>query len=139
MTRVFKIDQEMVDEIVAHARRDAPFEACGMIGGTGDTAERVYPCGNPDASSLTYTIDPQEAFSVVRAMRDEGQEFIACYHSHPATEAYPSPTDRAKAAGPGFVYLIASLREPGKPVIRAFSVGAETVTELDLVVVKRPD
>jgi len=131
---IFTIRQELADQIVSHARREAPHEVCGMIGGSGSTAERVYPTNNPDASALTYSVDPQEAFSVIRQMRDDGLDFIAGYHSHPATEAYPSPTDRAKAGESDLIYIIISLRRPEAPEIRAFKLNHDRVDEVEVVV-----
>ncbi|MDP1809489.1 MAG: M67 family metallopeptidase [Actinomycetota bacterium] len=129
----FTISQELVDRIVAHARQEAPHEVCGMLGGSGVTATRVYLTDNPDASALTYSINPREAFSVIRQMRDDGVDFIAVYHSHPATEAYPSPTDRAKAGDSDLIYVIVSLRRPDEPEIRAFKMRANRVDELQVV------
>lgn len=130
----FTISQELVDRIVAHARQEAPHEVCGMVGGSGATATRVYPTDNPDASALTYSIDPQEAFSVIRRMRDDGVDFIAVYHSHPATEPYPSPTDQAKAGDSDLIYAIVSLRRPDAPEIRAFKMNDGRVAEFKVVI-----
>ena len=130
----FTISSRLVEEMVAHARREAPYEACGMIGGVDAEALGVYPTTNPDASQLTYTIAPKEAFDVIRKMRQEGVDFIACYHSHPATEAYPSPTDRSKAGDADLIYVIVSLRDPGRPEVRAFRIVADQVNEVEVLV-----
>ncbi len=126
----FTINQDLADRIIAHARSGAPQEVCGLIGGSGMNGERAYATDNPDASALTYSIDPKEAFSVIRQMRADKLDFIACYHSHPATEAYPSPTDRAKAGDSDLIYVIISLRRPDAPEIRAFKIKDDLVHEL---------
>ena len=128
----FTISQHLIDQIVAHAREEAPHECCGMLGGSDSTARRVYRTGNPDASALTYTIDPKEAFAIIRRMRDDGVDFIGCYHSHPATEAYPSPTDKSKAGDSELIYVIVSLREPSAPIARAYKINGDLVTELSI-------
>ncbi len=132
---VFKITREAVETIYAHAGRDAPREACGMLGGTGLTATIAYPTNNADTSALTYSIDPQEAFSVIKQMRSDGVDFMAAYHSHPATEAYPSPTDKAKAGDSDLVYLIVSLRFPDQPEPRAYRMFADQVEELGIEII----
>lgn len=126
----FTISQKLIDQIVAHSREEAPYECCGMLGGSGSSVRKVYRTGNPDASELTYTIDPKEAFSVIKQMREDNVDFIGCYHSHPATEAYPSPTDKSKAGDSALIYMIVSLREPSAPVTRAYRINDDSVTEL---------
>lgn len=134
MLETFFISRELHDGIVGHARRGAPHEVCGMIGGANSTAAGIYPTKNPDAGELTYSIDPREAFSVIRRMRDAELDFIAVYHSHPATEAYPSPTDRAKAGDSDLIYVIVSLRQPEKPEVRAFKMSEDRVDELAVTI-----
>jgi [CysO sulfur-carrier protein]-S-L-cysteine hydrolase len=131
---VFTVTQALVDKMTAQARREAPAEACGMIGGSGLTATAVYPTRNVDAARVTYSIDPAEAFSVIRQMRTDGVDFIACYHSHPETEAYPSPTDRRQAGNTDLIYLILSLRRPEQPELRAFRIVDGEVDEISLSV-----
>lgn len=126
----FSISQGLLERIIEHARSEAPHEVCGMIGGTGTQATHIYETSNPDASALTYSIDPREAFNVIRQTRADRVDFIGVYHSHPATEAYPSPTDISKAAGPELVYLIVSLRCADQPEARAFRMDAGQVEEL---------
>lgn len=125
----FIIDNKIAGELIEHARQSSPQEACGMIGGLKNEASQVYPLKNIEESELTYAIDPKEAFSVIKQMRSEGVEFIASYHSHPATEAYPSPTDRAKASSLSMFYVIVSLRNPSSPKIRAFKISDDKVVE----------
>jgi proteasome lid subunit RPN8/RPN11 len=128
----FRISGDLVDSIFTHARAEAPREACGMLGGSGATVTAVYPTNNSDTSNVTYSIDPQEAFRVVRQMRADGVDFIAVYHSHPETEAYPSPTDRDKAGDSDLIYMIVSLRRPDNSEIRAFKLNEGQVVELEM-------
>lgn len=134
MVDKFQISRDLVDKMIAHAKSEAPREVCGMIGGHGFEAGAVYPTKNPDAGNMTYSIAPSEAFAVIRRMRDEGLDFIACYHSHPATEAYPSPTDRAKAGESDLIYAILSLRNREAPELRAFTIGQGEVGELAVII-----
>ena len=129
---VFSITSEAVERIYAQARSEAPREACGMLGGSELHATTAYPTKNVDTSNVTYSIDPQEAFSVIKQMRTDAVDFIAGYHSHPETEAYPSPTDKRKAGDSDLVYVIVSLRRADEPELRAYRIDGGEVEELDV-------
>ncbi|MCK4267577.1 MAG: M67 family metallopeptidase [Actinomycetia bacterium] len=119
--------------IIEQSRRESPREACGMIGGHKQTATHVYQTENSDTSEITYKIDPSETFNVIRKMRSDQVDFIASYHSHPATEAYPSPTDIREAGDLELIYVICSLRDKNVPRIRAFKIAeSRSVQELQV-------
>jgi proteasome lid subunit RPN8/RPN11 len=120
------------DEIVAHAREQAPSEACGLIAGTASSAARVIRCVNANATPVTrYTIEPREQLRAFRDMESKGEELVAIYHSHPVTQAYPSPTDRAEAHYPDAFYVLVSLRDVA-PELRAFRIREGWVREVEL-------
>ncbi len=104
-----------------------------MIGGHKQTATHIYQTENSDTSEITYKIDPSETFNVIRKMRSDQVDFIASYHSHPATEAYPSPTDIREAGDLELIYVICSLRDKNVPRIRAFKIAeSRSVQELQV-------
>ena len=120
------------DEIVAHARDEAPKEACGLIAGRGADATRVIRCANAHPVPATrYTIDPREQLRAFRDMEAKGEELVAIYHSHPITQPYPSPTDRAEAHYPEAFYVLVSLRD-ATPEIRAYRVRKAWVLEVEI-------
>jgi proteasome lid subunit RPN8/RPN11 len=128
---VIELPTQMADEIVEHARAEAPNEACGIIAGQDGRPVHVYRMRNAERSRVSYRLDGREQLEVFNEIEDKGWDLLAFYHSHTHTEAYPSRTDRARAqwqdpatgqevpAYPGTSYLIASLRDP-EPVLRAF-------------------
>jgi proteasome lid subunit RPN8/RPN11 len=119
-------------EIISHARSDAPNEVCGLIAGIGSDASRVIRCANANASPVTrYTIDPREQLRAFRDMEAKGEELVAIYHSHPITQAYPSPTDRAEAHYPEAFYVLVSIRDRD-PELRAFRVRDGWVREVEV-------
>ncbi len=121
------------DEIVGHARAEAPKEACGLVAGHGATAERVIRCANVSSNAtVRYTIDPREQLRAFRELDDRGEELVAIYHSHPASQPYPSPTDRAEAHYPDAFYVLISLRTI-EPEVRAYRVREGWVREVELV------
>ena len=99
------ISRALLDKIIEHARKDHPDEACGVIAGPAgsDSPGRFIPMLNAERSPTFYRFDSREQLRVWRAMDDNDEEAVVIYHSHTATEAYPSRTDisyAGRAAGP---------------------------------------
>jgi len=116
-----RISQELIDEMVAHAREDLPNECCGLIGGLDDEATEVIRVENAAASPLRYEMDPKAQYDAYKAIEDGGRDLLAIYHSHTKTAAYPSQTDVNQAvAWPDQVYLIVSLENPEAPDVKAY-------------------
>ena len=124
----------VVDEIVAHAREDAPNECCGMLGGADGRATTVYRAVNAEASPLRYSIDAQEQFDLMRRIDESGEELVAIYHSHTGSPAYPSQTDVNLAGWPDAVYVIVSLQEPDAPDVRGFWIRDGEISDAELIV-----
>jgi [CysO sulfur-carrier protein]-S-L-cysteine hydrolase len=128
-----RIARSMVDEIVAHAREEAPNECCGMIGGHDGEATSLYRAKNADASPLRYTVDPQDQFRIMEELEKRGEELAAIYHSHTGSPALPSQTDINLARGwPDPVYVIASLADLDSPDVRGFRIVDGSVEEVEL-------
>jgi len=125
------ITPALYDKIVAHARADHPDEACGVIAGPagGDRPERFIPMLNAERSPTFYRFDSLEQLRVWRDMDDRDEEPVVIYHSHTATEAYPSRTDISYASEPGAHYVVVSTREPDRAEFRSFRIADGEVTE----------
>ncbi len=116
-----KISQQLVDEMVAHAREDLPNECCGLIGGRDGAATAVIRVANSAASPLRYEMDPQEQYNALKEIEDGGGELLAIYHSHTKSAAYPSQTDVNQAVmWPEQVYVIVSLQDADAPDVKAY-------------------
>ena len=121
--------------MVAHARADHPDEACGVIAGTAgsDTPVRFIPMLNAARSPTFYEFDSTDLLRLYRDLDDRDEEPVVIYHSHTATEAYPSRTDVAYASEPGAHYVLVSTRETGAlegPYeLRSFRIIDGTVSE----------
>ena len=121
----------MRDEIAAHARADAPHEACGLIAARDGTL-RIVRCRNTHPTPVSrYVIDAREQLAAFREMDARGEELVAIYHSHPVSQPYPSPTDRAEAHYPDAVYLLVSLRT-GTPELHGYRIAEGFVREVPL-------
>jgi len=128
---VLTIDAAILEAIVAHARRDHPDEACGIVAGAAGSDEptRHIPMENAARSMTFYEFDSKEYLKVWREMDDLDEEAVVIYHSHTATEAYPSRTDIAFAGWPEAHYLLVSTREPDTTEVRSFRIVDGVVTE----------
>jgi [CysO sulfur-carrier protein]-S-L-cysteine hydrolase len=138
---VLTIARDVVDAIVAHARRDHPDEACGIVAGPAgsDRPERFVPMLNAAMSPTFYEFDSGDLLRLYRDMDDRDEEPVVIYHSHTATEAYPSRTDVSYASEPGAHYLLVSTREPALDEVRSYRIVDEVVTEEEVRVVAALD
>lgn len=128
------IPRAIYRQMIAHARREAPLEACGLVAGKDGVATRFFATENADRSPVRYTIAPLDILRITREIDRAGEELLAIFHSHPATEAYPSATDIRLAFYPDAYYLICSLRDPARPVLRAFRIRDGRVSEHPIAV-----
>ncbi|HEY2949610.1 MAG TPA: M67 family metallopeptidase [Micromonosporaceae bacterium] len=128
---MLSVDRAILDAIAAHARRDHPDEACGVVAGPvgTDTPTRYIPMENAERSTTFYRFDSMEQLRVWREMDDRGEEPVVIYHSHTATEAYPSRTDTSLAAEPNAHYVLVSTRDEETTEIRSFRIVDGLVTE----------
>jgi [CysO sulfur-carrier protein]-S-L-cysteine hydrolase len=128
---VLNISRQLHDEIVAHARRDHPDEACGVLAGPAgsDRPERFVPMLNAERSPTFYRFDSMEQFRVWKEMDANDEEPIVIYHSHTATEARPSRTDIGLASEPGAHYVLVSTREADETEFRSFRIIDGEVSE----------
>jgi proteasome lid subunit RPN8/RPN11 len=137
---VLTIDRALYDAIVAHAKKDHPDEACGVLAGPegSDTPTRFVPMVNAAMSTTFYEFDSQELLALYKDMDRRDEEPVVVYHSHTATEAYPSRTDIGLASEPNAHYVLVSTREHGNsdgPVeFRSFRIVDGEVTEEEVSV-----
>jgi [CysO sulfur-carrier protein]-S-L-cysteine hydrolase len=131
------ISSLLYEKIVAHARADHPDEACGVIAGPAgsDRPERYIPMLNAARSPTFYEFDSMDLFRVWREMDERDEEPVVIYHSHTATEAYPSRTDISYASEPGAHYVLVSTREPDRAEFRSFRIVNDAVTEEEVRIV----
>jgi [CysO sulfur-carrier protein]-S-L-cysteine hydrolase len=128
---VLVIGREILDAIVAHARRDHPEEACGIVSGPAGSQSptRHIPMENADRSMTFFRFDSKEQLRVWREMDDRDETPVVIYHSHTATEAFPSRTDVDIAGYPESHYLLVSTRDPDRAEFRSFRIVDKQVTE----------
>ena len=139
---MLRIARAHVDEMIAHAREDHPDEACGVIVGPegSDDPARLVRMTNADRSPTFFRFDPGEQLQLAKELDAADEEIIVVYHSHTATEAYPSRTDISYAAEPQAHYVLVSTAESGRdegPVsVRSFRIVDGQVSEEELEIVE---
>jgi [CysO sulfur-carrier protein]-S-L-cysteine hydrolase len=135
---VLVIRADLVDEIEEHARRDHPDEACGVIAGPegSDRPKRFIPMLNAARSPTFYEFDSGDLLRLYRDMDSRDEVPVVIYHSHTATEAYPSRTDISYASEPEAHYVLVSTRSPQVREFRSFRIVDGVVTEEEVQVVE---
>ncbi|RYG55587.1 M67 family peptidase, partial [bacterium] len=118
----------------AHGLRGKPLEICGLLVGrqtdSDSIVSEVHEVDSKDLSEKTYSMDPLKYMKIETDVQKRGLKIVGIYHTHPATEPYPSPTDMERAHWegsddlifPGYSYLIVSLRDPANPEPRSYKL-----------------
>ena len=133
------IRRDLVEAMVAHARADHPDEACGVIAGPegSDRPERFIAMANAERSPTFYRFDSGEQLKVWRGMDHADEVPVVIYHSHTATEAYPSRTDTSLASEPDAHYVLVSTRDPDEHELRSYRIIDGVVTEEPVDIVEQ--
>ncbi len=134
---MIKLKKEDFDRITAHARSEAPVEACGLIAGRiidgNKYIEKVYILTNVDHAEEHFTLDPKEQLAAVKDMRAEGIVPLGNWHSHPVSPSRPSQEDIRLAYDSRASYLILSLMEE-EPVLNSFHVENGKAEKEELII-----
>jgi proteasome lid subunit RPN8/RPN11 len=128
-----RLARAVLDDIVAHAVAEAPRECCGLLAGTPGHVDESVRTANLSPGNSRYLVDPAEHFALLKRLRGTARDVVGAYHSHPRSEAVPSPTDLAEAFSEAFVYVIVSLRDAARPDVRAYRLVEGRACELELV------
>jgi [CysO sulfur-carrier protein]-S-L-cysteine hydrolase len=141
---MFQMQRGIADQIIAHAREDAPNECCGVLAGVNGAIEKLYRTRNTEESPYRYSVDPRDLVRIFREVDDNEWSIVGIYHSHTGSAAYPSPTDvrlsenppgSGEPTFPDALYFIVSVAQPDEPVLKAFHIGGGEIREeeIDLV------
>ena len=128
-----RIDRALLDEIVAHAVRDAPDECCGVVAVRDGAATAVHATENVAASSFRFEVDGPALFALLESIESQGGELGAIYHSHTRSDAYPSQTDVNFSAGwPGVEWIIVGVAGQGEPEVHSYLIDDGQISEVEL-------
>jgi proteasome lid subunit RPN8/RPN11 len=127
-----RISQDLLEQVVEHARRDAPNECCGFVALDDGRAVEVIPVENAAASPLRFEITGPDLLRITD-IEDAGRELVI-YHSHTRSDPYPSQTDINFAAHwPGVDWLIVGCKPGQEPVVRNYRIDDGQVTETEVL------
>ena len=132
-----QISESIFKNMTAHAKAEVPIEACGILAGKDGTVERLYKMTNTDQSNTHFMMKPEEQFKVAKDIRSAGLEMLAIYHSHPETPARPSAEDIRLAVTPEIVYIIISLQDADRVVVKGFVINDSKATDVPVKILGR--
>ncbi len=130
---VLSLPRALVAQVLAHARKDHPDECCGIIAGKDGVATRVFEMENADRSPTGFTFDGAEWLRVYREVDDAEEDLLVVYHSHTATEAYPSRTDVLWSQHNEFQHWLLVSTRAADDEVRSFTISGDTITEEPVV------
>ena len=126
---MIQLNKSDFEKMLAHARKELPDEACGLIAGeingTDKIVKKVYLLTNIDHSNEHFSLDPKEQLAAVKDARANQVTIIGNFHSHPESPSRPSEEDKRLAYDTSIEYLILSLQEENNPVLKAFGIDKE--------------
>ena len=131
---MLSLPQEMLDRVVDHARRDHPDECCGVIAGRDGVATRVFEMDNAERSPTGFSFDSGQWLQVYRALDDADEQPLVVYHSHTATEAYPSRTDVLWSKNTEFEHWLLVSTRDGTDEVRSYVITDGDVVEEPLTI-----
>ncbi|HAE52714.1 MAG TPA: hypothetical protein DCG30_05625 [Ruminococcus sp.] len=125
------------EKILAHAKNEAPVEACGLIAGeisgNDKIVKKVYILTNTDHAEEHFTIDPKEQLAAIKDMRANRLVPLGNWHSHPVSPSRPSDEDKRLAYDSSASYLILSLMN-NQPVLNSFHIEGDKAEKEELVI-----
>lgn len=132
-----EIPKGIFEQMLEHAKTEAPIEACGILAGRDGRAEKLYKMTNRDNKGDHFMMVPQEQFRVAKDIRSSGLEMLVIYHSHPDTPARPSAEDIRLALTPDVTYVIVSLRDDPGRVVKGFLIEEGDITEVPVKILEQ--
>ncbi len=133
------LPRQIYTEMVSQAQAELPNECCGLLAGRIEQSPedpvarvvRCFPLENAAASPIEFLSEPKSMFAAERARRNAGLDFVAVYHSHPASRPVPSAIDLARSYSPEVINLIISLERP-VPEMRGWWLSGDGYQEADV-------
>jgi proteasome lid subunit RPN8/RPN11 len=132
---MLQIPKDVHGQMVDHAKKTYPQEACGFVVGKDGVVKYFMPIENMDHSTVTYTMDPRQQLKAFKQIAAEGLDLLGIFHSHVASAPEPSQTDRKMAFYPEVSYLIVSLANMNQPDLRSYRIAGDDVTAEEIRIV----
>ena len=136
--KTLSVPRTIKEEVIQYCQSRWPKEACGILAANkrseipGREIVQMYTMTNVEDSPVGYSMDPREQLQLEKTMRQRGQKLAGIFHSHTASEAYPSPVDVAHAISPDISYVLVSLKKREAPDFKSYRIDGSVVTEEDV-------
>ena len=132
---MIRIPRSIYQKMIDHARREAPVECCGILGGKDKTVQESFEIKNVESSPVQFLMDPRGQLNVFEEMEETSMDMVAIYHSHPHTIPFPSEMDVQRTFDPEMPSIIISLKEKDEPMVKAFRIDKEAIylEEMELI------
>lgn len=129
------IPRIIISKLFEHSLLEDPNECCGLLLGNDEKVIEIRNLNNVHDNPMTrYEIDRKDLMKVQKYCDNNNMEILGVYHSHTHSQAYPSPTDIkvARLIKDFFdpYYILISLIEKTRPIIRGYKIDLESVTEI---------
>lgn len=135
---MIKLSKADYEKILAHAVKELPDEACGLIAGIIEGEDKiikkVYLLTNTDHSNEHFSLDPKEQLAAVKDMRANGLAPLGNWHSHPESPSRPSDEDKRLAYDSKASYLILSLMDRADPVLNSFKITGDIAENEGIII-----
>lgn len=135
---MIKLTKSDFEKILAHAVKELPDEACGLIAGTVEDGDKeikkVYLLTNIDHSNEHFSLDPKEQLEAIKDMRKNGFVPLGNWHSHPESPSRLSEEDKRLAFDSKASYMILSLMDRENPVLNSFKITGDTAEKEELII-----
>jgi len=126
------LKKELFEQILRQCIKEFPDEGCGILAGRNGRVDRIYEMTNSEKSPSNFFMEPKEQLRAMKEIRAQGLQLLGIYHSHVASEAYPSSRDVELAFYPEASYVILSLKDKNNPSIRSFNLKEGSITEEEI-------
>jgi proteasome lid subunit RPN8/RPN11 len=138
MARTLTIPRPVFDAVLAHARAELPNECCGLLAGSGNRVTHHFPLVNELHSPTAYRSEPRSMLAAMKAMRADGTDLVAIYHSHPASDPVPSKRDLAENEYGDVLHVIVGFVGPVSDVC-VWQITKDGCEEIEWAISDAPD
>ncbi len=125
MAVIARLKGSLIDEMIQHAREEAPNECCGLLASKDGDIIAIHRAKNAEASPYRFSIDAKEQLRIQDEMDEAGTDWAGFYHSHTGSPAVPSPTDIRQMStffGPPYVHFVIGIKDPENPEVRVWYI-----------------
>ncbi len=112
MPTTIVLDENLKNQLKEHAVNSEPNESCALLFGKIEdgktTVQEIFFTKNIDESQINFTISNEELLAGYKMAGEKNLDVVGIFHSHPNSQAIPSPTDKKFMHSNPVVWIIYS-------------------------------